>query len=171
MRYSHIFRYVIILLTVSLLISSCKTSTPEIGEPFSKIEGLSDDWELIQLKHTDKLSKADENFVDLSAAFIGATPMQMSFSNDFTFSVSSGSSFNKFPMTSGTWAFDDNDFPTKVLISGNGETVELQLLEPVREKVDLFFHFEWLRKYQEGCEPLEADTEGQLSYTYKFERR
>lgn len=171
MRYSHIFKYIILLFTISVVVYSCKTDTPEIGEPFSKIEGLSDDWELIQLKHTDILSKVDENFVDLSASFIGVTPMRMSFKNDFTFSIAPGSSFNKFPMTNGTWAFDDNDFPTQVRLTGNGETIELQLLEPVREKVDPFFHFEWLRKYQEDCKPLEADTEGQLSYTYKFERR
>lgn len=162
---------IISILSLSVLFLGCKTDTPEIGEPFSKIKGLSDDWELIQLKHTDVLSKSDENFVDLSAKFIGNTPMRMSFSNDFTFSITPGTSFNKFPMANGTWAFDDNDFPTKVMLSGDGETVELQLLEPVRERVDLFFHFEWLRKYQTDCVPLEPDTEGQLSYTYKFERR
>jgi hypothetical protein len=147
----------------------CKTDPPELGEPFSKIEGIADDWELIELHQVDLLTKNDDNSIDLSDMFIGGTPAKLSFSTDFSYTGSANSSKMYFP-TAGTWAFDNNDYPSQLFITSGGETVTLELLAPVRERVDPYLHVRYVRPFN-GCAPPEVSTTGAVAYDYKFERR
>ncbi len=141
------------------------------GDPFSKLEGISDDWRLIQMGHAD-IEDASGNVgesITLPDVFIGGTPATLNFTKEGTFSGSAGSSKILFPI-SGTWAFDDDDYPAKVFLTSGGETVQLDLLAPIRERVDNFLHFMYVRPYGD-CSPNGAGARGTVGYEYKFERQ
>ncbi len=166
--------YTIILgLFLTSLILGCKTENPDFGEPFSKVEGIADEWELIEMYHSgiDVLTSNNTitNTIQLPASYIGTVPATLNFTNEFSYTGSSNDSKLLFP-TSGTWAFDDNEFPSKLFLTSGGETLELKLLAPVRENVDPYLHFIYVRPFA-GCRPSDAVSTGTVGYEYKFARK
>ncbi len=162
-------RYLLFLLGFLFIINSCKEETPEFGEPFSKPAGIADEWELIELKQADLLTKSNSKLIDLTSLYIGDTPARLSFSTDNSFTGDAGTSKLFFP-TSGSWAFDDDLYPSNVIITSEGQTYSLNLLAPVRENVDLYLHVQYVRPF-DGCGPAEPSTEGAVAYEYKFARK
>ncbi len=161
---------ILILCIMTISIWSCKTDNPDFGEPFSKIEGIADDWELVQLKVTDMVTKNSNNSVDVSAFSIGGTPATLTFSTDFTFTGNAGTSKMYIPIN-GSWAFDNNDYPTQLILTANATSYTLDLLAPVRERVDQYLHFNFVKPYTLECVPADAETSGNIAYEYKFIRR
>lgn len=164
------------ILFFSVIISAtflgCNTETPELGTPFSSIEGISDEWELVEMYHSGIDITTDDiltNTVRLPATYVGNVPTTLNFTNDFNFTGNANSSKVFFP-TSGQWAFDDDDYPSKLFITSGGETIELKLLAPVRENVDQFLHFLYIRPFGD-CSPSDAVSTGTVGYEYKFARR
>ena len=165
-------RFSILIMTlaaVALIANSCKKSSPDFGTPFSKTEGIADDWELVELKQTDLLTKSDDKTVDLTQLFIGGNPAALNFTSDGSFSGEKGSSRLYFP-ASGSWAFDDDLYPSKLVVTSNGQEYILDLLSPVRENIDPYLHVQYVRPF-EDCVPAGAETLGAIAYEYKFARR
>jgi len=159
---------------VILAFSSCRNEpSTDFGEPFSKIEGIADEWELVEMFHSGidvaTSSNVITNTIQLPQSYIGDVPATLNFTTDFTYSGTENGSKILFP-TSGSWAFDDNDYPSKVFLTSGGETIELQLLAPVREKVDEFLHFLYIRPFGD-CAPADAASRGTVGYEYKFARK
>lgn len=167
--------YIIILsLIISTAFLSCSNNdNPDFGEPFSKVEGISDEWELIEMFHSGidatSTSNAISNTIQLPDAYIGDVPATLNFTTGFDYTGTANSSKVLFP-TNGTWAFDDNDYPSKLFLTSGGETLELQLLAPVREKVDPYLHFLYIRPFGD-CTPSDAVSRGTVGYEYKFARK
>lgn len=161
--------YIVIIGLMVLVLSACKTDPPEFGTPFSKIEGIADDWELIEFKQVDLLTKNDDNTVDLTDIFVGATPATLSFTTDFNYTGNANTSKVYFP-TAGTWAFDNDDYPSKVFVTSGGTTYTLDLLAPVRERVDPYLHIRYVKPFA-NCPAPEAEAAGAVAYDYKFARR
>ena len=157
------------LLGFLFILNGCKEDTPEFGTPFSKLEGIADEWELIELKQADLLTKSNSKSIDLTSLYIGNTPATLNFSTDNSFTGDAGSSKLFFP-TSGSWSFDDDLYPSKVIITSEGQTYSLNLLAPVRESVDPYLHVQYVRPF-DGCAPAEPSTEGAVAYEYKFARK
>lgn len=123
-----------IILTVVTLSSCQETKDFILDSPMSKITGISDTWKLSQVVQIDVLTKIQERReMDISSLSIGADPMTLNFTSDGNYTVNAGSSLNYLGSTSGTWSFNDNDYPTQVNINSNGETTVLQLFAPTRE--------------------------------------
>jgi len=165
-------RFSILIMTLSavvLIANSCKKSSPDFGTPFSKIEGIADNWELVELKQTDLLTKSDDKTVDLTQLFIGSNPASLNFTSSGSFSGEKGSSRLYFP-ANGDWAFDDDLYPSKIVITSNGQDYTLDLLSPVRENIDPFLHVQYVRPFDQ-CTPPDATTVGAIAYEYKFARR
>lgn len=159
-------------LIVSATFFGCQTETPELGTPFSKIEGISDEWELIEMYHSGidiGTNDALTYTVQLPDAYVSDVPATLNFTNNFSFTGTANSSKVFFP-TNGTWAFDDNDYPSKLFLTSGGETVELKLLAPVRENVDPYLHFLYIRPFGD-CKPDGAVSSGTVGYEYKFARK
>lgn len=143
-------------------LNSCKKERLELEPPSSKLEGINATWKLIEVIQVDE---ADALFpeMEVSEAFIGEDGLEITFnSNDFSYSVRAGESPNYFG-TSGTWAFDDNEFPTLISISHDGKTENLNLLRTVRT-VDKTLEFRYYRQCADAGKNV-------VSYKMVFERK
>lgn len=142
-------------------LNSCK-DRPELDEPGSKLEGINATWEMVEVMQVDIASLAQKP-LDVSKAFVGTNPMKIKFNaSDFTYTVTKGSAPNYFG-ASGKWAFDDNEFPTKITLTTNlGETKDLPLVRTIRP-VDAYLNF----SYSRTCANEDAPY---ISYQFKFIR-
>jgi hypothetical protein len=153
--------YHLILFALVIAGTACeKTDVPPLGEPLSKVEGLSGSWTLETVQRFDQsevdLSKAS---FDISDVFI-RDDFRIVFKTDGTYTVETGNTPNYFG-TSGTWAFDDNEFPTMVmLVNGNGEDLTLRLNGPTRP-VDQTLSFTLFRS---------CSGDGGYGYIFEFSR-
>lgn len=165
---------ILVSLVISIAFLSCgNESNPEFGTPFSKVEGIADEWELIEMYHSGiDLTTSNNtitNTIQLSNAYLGTVPSTLNFTTEYNYTGSANDSKVLFPI-GGTWAFDDEDYPSKLFLTSGGETVELQLLAPVREKVDPYLHFLYIRPFGD-CAPNDAVSTGTVGYEYKFARK
>lgn len=154
--------YIIFVLSgFLLLLTACEQQTYEFGEPFSKLEGINGSFALTSVVQVDERSTLLDNTRDISAFFIGSEPAVISFnSTDFTYSLTPGTAPNFLGETSGSWQFDDNDFPTEIQL-GTANPLVLGLNRTIRE-IDNTLEFR-LTRFCSG-------TAG-VSYNYVFTRQ
>lgn len=126
--------YFLLCLFFIVAVTSCnKTTELPIGDPYSKVEGINGSFKLSKVTQVDERTTALVNTLDISNAFIGDTAMQMSFnSTNKTFSITPGSTPNVFKVTSGTWRFDDDTYPTKLILTSNGVDIDMPLSSTIR---------------------------------------
>lgn len=151
---------------LALGLTSCEDDEADIGTPFSKIEGLTaTDWivEEVYLIDESNPAKPERSITDYYTS--GDERLEMSFSADGTFTVTSGEGLNFFP-PSGTWSFDNDAAPTKIiLISEEGEVTDAPLAGPTRItdeqlKIQLVKYF---------CQ-VDGVSKGMLGYRMVFNR-
>lgn len=153
-------------------LSSCQeTQDLVLDPPLSKVVGISDTWRLTQIVQVDFLTKIPERRErDITTLAIGANPMTVSFTTDGNYSLNAGSSLNYLGAESGTWAFNNNDYPTLINISANGINSELSLYGPTRE-IDSYLKV-GVQRYcnipDDNGVPQATPT---LGYVYIFERQ
>ncbi len=160
----------LLLLVLGLCMSACTPDEiPPIGEPFSQVKGINGNWQLSSVVQVDELKTGSGNRLDVSGLTVGDQPAVINFnSSDFKFNVTPGSSKIYFPL-SGTWAFDDNDFPSVINLTVNNEVFALQMFSPVREFVDNTMQVKFIRPFCPGVSV--PDKTGAVSYIYTFERQ
>lgn len=152
----------LLLMMGSISLHSCKKDRLELEAPSSKLEGINATW---KLKEVIQVDEADALFpeMEVSEAFIGEDGLEITFnSSDFSYAVNAGESPNYFG-TTGTWAFDDNEFPTLISITHDGKTENLNLLRTVRT-VDKTLEFRYYRQCAEAGKNV-------VSYKMVFERK
>lgn len=151
----------IFALTAIVASSGCKDKD-ELDPPGSKLDGINSNWEMVDVVQIDIATLAQKE-LNVSNAFIGAKAMKIQFNaSDFTYTVTPGSGPNYFG-TAGTWAFDDNEYPTKItLTTSANETKVLPLVRTIRP-VDAFLHFSYQRKCANADKPY-------IAYEFKFIR-
>ncbi len=155
----------IFLLSLCLFaLSGCKEDESEIGEPFSKVEGLTaTDWIMNEVFLVDEgnPAKPERNITD---QVITADPLVLSFKTDGSFTSGAANSF--FPLT-GTWSFDDQNTPTKIiLVSPDGAMTDAPLGGPTR-KSDTQLKINFVKR---SC-PDGADEKAALGYRLVFNRK
>lgn len=129
--------YIALLAIATLAISACKKEYEEIGIPASKIEGLKSKWVLSTFSVVDKGGIIEEK-LDMTDFFSPTALPNITFSildADTTFvSDTSGLAMNVFGIPEGRWRFDDNNFPTKIIIMTNDKTIidEFKLNAPIK---------------------------------------
>jgi hypothetical protein len=122
---------------ISLLLfgfSACQETKDLVLEaPMSKITGISDTWKLSKVVQADLLTNIPERSeLDLSNLYIGTEPMSISFTADGNYTLTPGTTLN-YIGGSGTWSFNNNDYPTQINLVSNGVNTTLQLFAPTRE--------------------------------------
>lgn len=119
-----------VLLTIGMV--GCKEDDVEIGEPFSQVEGLTaTEWVVEQVFLIDESNPARPER-DVSKYYITSeNRMMMSYSPDYTFEVTAGEGLNFFP-PSGTWMFDSNGAPTKIILTSQEGVMDAPLDGPTR---------------------------------------
>lgn len=151
-----------LLAIIALIISSCKPEEYVAGEPFSSLEGIDHTWVIDQVFQRDNLTSKTEKTLDVTSLFSGATPLKITFnSDDYTFSVDPGDGPN-YIGTGGSWAFDDEEFPSMITLDENGTQTVLTMNAPVRPGVDPYLDITLDRPLCNG--------ENGVSYNYIFVR-
>lgn len=113
MKYLNRLSFLLIL----VLAASCnKDDIPPIGEPFDKVEGLTaTEWIISEAYLVDESNpaKPERNISDF---YTTGDRLEINFNGDGTFEVTPGAGLNFFP-ESGTWAFDNNNAPTEIILT------------------------------------------------------
>lgn len=153
--------FLYLLLFVSILtvgLSGCKPQDePLIGTPTDPTEGIEGSFKLSNVVQVDELTSKLNKKLDISAFFIGAEPMMLTFAAaDSSVTIVPGTTPDYFGngLSKAKWMFDDAKFPTQILI--NGGTSSWGLLRPIRS-FDKTIAFKLSRSYK-----------GKLAVTYQF---
>jgi hypothetical protein len=144
-----------------LHLTGCKPETQgEIGEPFDKVEGISATWELRAFQQQDLNSPVKE-VRDLSEFYIdGVTqPLRLTFHPDRTYEVEISMGKNFFG-NGGTWAFDDDTYPSDLFLY-TGEDTLVYDLGAMTRTFDQTLGIE----YSRDCGGTET-----VRYTFLFDR-
>lgn len=147
--------------------SSCKENIPEIGEPFSKVEGLTaNEWVISEVFLIDESNPARPERNISKFYTEGGNPLAVSFRTDRSFEVTPGDGLNFFP-ASGTWSFDNDETPTKIIMTApDGEITEAPLGGPTRiSDANLKINFVKKSCFKDGKE------EPALGYRLVFNRK
>jgi hypothetical protein len=137
MKKNIFMKQIAFILISSILIAgiSCKKKKVEIGNAESSLQGIQAHWELVKATTIDEKSPSRSSF-DMTDFYTdnGTKLPNITFNSELlTFSCDTvGLAINHIG-TSGTWKFDDADFPSSITISdaNNGMSV-LKLYGPIR---------------------------------------
>ncbi len=142
------------------MLAACKPTTEgEVGEPFDKIDGMSGTWEISRFIQKDLNNPIKENITPLRLSFDGA---------DRTYNVAIETGRNYFG-EGGTWAFDDNDYPSFIFLTTTIDGVETVLEFELGSMVRSFDNT-LLIELGRGCNLGTADEIPTVIYRFEFTR-
>jgi hypothetical protein len=147
----------LLMLTIGLVLAGCKPEELVLGPEPSKLDGIKDTFTLVEVNQVDNnAAPGATKTVDVSPIFIGNTPATITF-GDGSFTYNAGTSLD-FLGASGSWAFDDDNYPTKIEMNSGAGAYDLILVRTIRPQ-DQYLEVELTR----GCG-------GGVGYQYKFQR-
>jgi hypothetical protein len=124
-----------VILSTSVLLSSCKPEVKgELGEPFNKVKGFTGTWEISQFVQQDVNNPINEER-DLSEFYLveNEDVLRLTFNESpRTYSYTAGAGRNYFG-NGGTWKFDNDEFPSFVILEDPADTLTLDLGSIVKE--------------------------------------
>ena len=124
----------VILLALILATFGCRDiRDAELGEPFSKVEGLTaTQWEIVEVEIVDGADLAQTSR-DFSQFFVDfPNKLTIDFEEDGTFVVLPGDGPNVFSSDNGVWEFDDVNVPTQIKLNPDADVQILELEAPTR---------------------------------------
>jgi len=153
----------VFVLTLLCVISACKKDRPELDPPGSKLEGINANWTLVEVEQID-INNVAEPTLDVSEAYLNNSSMEIKFNSEsFSYEVLYGNT-PAFFGNSGTWKFDDNEYPANIeLTSDLSEVINLPLIRTIRPQ-DPFLIFGFERTCGNDEKPY-------IKYHYKFIRK
>ena len=136
-------RYILLALLLGMFVSMTGCEKEYVLEPApSKLEGISGTFTLSSVTQLDPLTFGELNSLDVTSVFAGTNPAQITFNSDAgTFTYETGTTID-FIGASGTWAFDNDEYPTKISMTANGATYDLGLVNTIRPADDLAFQLD-----------------------------
>lgn len=164
-------KIIIVALPLILLLglNNCKKKTYTLDPPASKVEGLGGDWELYSVVIIDEidLAKAERDISQFYISDSSTSVLKASFTSaDRSFEITPGSMGKNYLPTSGTWSFDDDNYPSYIFLKDDdGIVTRLKLQGPTRPQ-DQKLKFSFNR----FCEIDAVDTE-YVGYRYEFNRK
>ncbi len=161
-----LFHKTAFLLAAAAVFTACKPEPEgELGAPFSKIEGLTSTmWEIEQVVIIDGADPARRES-DFSEFYLqGEDRLSLKFNSDGSFEIFPGEGVNFLP-DSGEWRFDDDRFPTQIVLNPEGDTRVLHLESPTR-RIDKELR---VRFDKHHCQ-LDGSWEAVYSYALIFKR-
>lgn len=160
--------FLILLLTmagVATIHWSCQDDEFDntLEAPFSKLEGINGSWEIRQIEHVDYANPLFDLSYDVSEVLVGDSPLVLTFNIESgTYEVQSGSSKHQLG-NSGSWSFDDPEFPTELVF----QTDEGQTIQGILENTVRVVDNELIFQFSVNCSDLE---EPQHGFKYTFDR-
>jgi Domain of unknown function (DUF5004) len=126
------YQYWTLLLLMVALLSACKPDKLVLDPPGSKLEGINDNFVLSEVIQVDPFVIGSGNSMDVTRVFSKGTPPTITFkSADFTYSATAGDGPD-YLGASGTWSFDDNEYPTLINMNNGSSQYVLKLLHTIR---------------------------------------
>ena len=167
MKKSNFIIFTIVLVSM-VIFSHCKKKTYTLDSAPSKVEGLNGSWTLYSVIQVDEISLSKEE-KDISSFYIpedGNDVTTCTFSSsDRTFTITPGSEGRNYLPSSGTWSFDDDQYPQYIYIEDeNGVVSTLKLQGPTRP-VDQYLKF----SFQRTC-IIDGVEKEYVGYRYEFNR-
>ncbi len=148
------------------MFSSCNKDPYEIGDAYSKVEGLDGQWEVATVSIIDEQSVLKDE-IDLTSYYTSdpANILTITFSaTEMTYEVEEGEGINYFG-ANGAWQFDDPNYPAYLYLIFDTETgldtTELLMGSTINE-----YQSQMALKYPRNCgEALVS------SYQFNFNRK
>lgn len=153
----------VFVMTLVFLLSACKKEKPELDPPGSKLGGINANWTLVEVEQID-INNVAEPTLDVSDAYLNNSNVEFKFNSEsFSYEVQYGNT-PAFFGNSGSWKFDDNEFPTRIeLFTDLSENINLPLVRTIRPQ-DPFLIFGFERTCGNDEKPY-------IKYQYKFIRK
>lgn len=151
----------IFIAAVILAIPACKKDKTLEPAP-SKVDGLTAAWVLVKATQVDELSLIKES-ADITEFYAsGTTQPNITFKPDFTFTSNNVGVAKVHFGNSGTWKFDNANFPTKIILTyTGGGTDDLPLGATIRT-TDTRLKIK---------QTINCGTQAVFSYLLEFERK
>ena len=144
------------LLLAALSFAGCKPEEIVLDPPPSKLEGINGTFTLSSVTQVDPFVIGSGNSLDVTSAFTKGTVPSITFnSSTFDFTFNPGDAPN-YLGSNGTWAFDNNDYPTLIAMNDGTSQYDLKLLHTIRPQ----------DKYLEV--QFERSCDGTVSVIYQF---
>ena len=131
---------ILIILVISISVFACQPDDiPPIGDKTDYKPMLSGTWNLVKFEQTDADAESKDfpeyaTTKDLTNVFADHpyTDFSITFNSDGTFTSNQGSSYVQM-LANGTWAFDDSDYPSAIVLTSgsSSQTVSLGSLADV----------------------------------------
>ena len=136
-------RYIILALLLGVLVSMTGCEKEYVLEPEpSKLEGINGTFTLSTVTQLDPNTFGELNSLDVTTVFAGSNPATITFNSDArTFTYDTGTTID-FIGASGTWAFDDDQYPTKITMTANAVSYDLALVNTIRPADNLHFQLD-----------------------------
>ncbi len=153
-------------LAVVVLTQGCREDAPEIGDPWSHIEGITaTPWILTEVDLIDEGNPSRPRR-SISRFFTeGESQMTLNLTEDGHFESVPGDGGQVFPLD-GTWSFDLDEAPRRVTFVGDDETIVANLGRPVRI-IDPELRLELVKK---SC-IVDGEVRAALGYRFTFVRQ
>lgn len=153
------------LLTI-LVLQGCQDDDREIGDPWSHIEGITaTSWVLTDAELIDEGNPSRPRR-SISRFFTGGDDvMTLNFTEDGNFVSVPGDGGEVFPLD-GTWSFDLNEAPRRVVFTSADGTLTANLGAPVRP-IDSELQLEIVKR---TC-VVEGEVKAALGYSFTFTRQ
>jgi hypothetical protein len=149
-----------LLLTLTLLLAACKPEEIILDPPPSKLEGINGTFTLVNATQVDPFVIGSNNKLDITTVFTTDGVPSLTFnSGNFTYIFNPGGGPN-YLGSNGTWAFDNNDYPTRIAMNPGGTQFDLKLLHTIRPQDE---HLEV--QFERACGGTTA-----VIYQFKFAR-
>lgn len=162
------FTFFVLFATFATIVGCKEERDLQLGEPFSKLDGISATWKLVQITQTDGLATdPTKRQLVLPEDFLGDTPMTITFNSALgAYTAQSGTTILNLVGESGTWAFDDDNYPTAIAFDGSWWS----LLTPTRtvDNVLKIATDHYCTITDDSGAPIAAPT---IGYIYTFERQ
>jgi hypothetical protein len=160
---------VFVVLLGQLFFNNCTKKTYTLDPAADKVAGLNGDWELYSVIEVDEisLSKGER---DISEFYLGdgtVEVLKVNFnSSNKTYEIIPGDIGRNYLPSSGTWSYDDNNYPEFIYLKDdNGEITTLKLQGPTRPQ-DQKLKISFQRSCSIGGESVEY-----VGYRYEFNRK
>jgi hypothetical protein len=149
-----------LIITLLTLFAACKPEEIILDPPPSKLEGINGTFTLVEALQVDPFVIGGDNDLDVTQVFTTDGVPTLSFnSTNFTYTFNPGGGPDYLGGT-GTWAFDNNDYPTLIAMNNGSAQLDLKLLHTIRPQDE---HLEV--QYERACGGTTS-----VIYQFKFAR-
>ena len=167
MNKNRIYLLLILILT-SVFVSNCK-KTYTLDSPASHVDGINGTWILYSVVQVDEFDLAKPER-DISKFYLGdgsISVMEITFnSSDFTFEITLGQIGKNYLPTSGTWKFDDDNFPKYIFLKDDeGNVTTLTMQAPTRPQDQQLKY-----SFDRSC-TIDGDFVPYVGYRYEYNRK